>query len=48
VKAEQKNSVDFLTEAIKSLSIAWHKGEDMSTVKLKQNRQEKVGIIPQP
>jgi len=42
VKAEQKYNVDFLTEATKLLSTAWHKGEDMSVVKMKLNRQEKV------
>ena len=42
VKAEQKYNVDFLTEATKLLSTAWHKGEDMSIVKMKLNRQEKV------
>ena len=42
-KAEQKYNVDFLTEATKLLSTAWHKGEDMSSVKMKLNRQEKVG-----
>ena len=42
VKADQKYHVDFLTEATKLLSTAWHKGEDMSTVKMKLNRQEKV------
>ena len=43
VKAEQKYNVDFLTEATKLLSTAWHKGEDMASVKMKLNRQEKVG-----
>jgi hypothetical protein len=43
VKAEQKYHVDFLTEATKLLSTAWNKGEDMSVVKMKPNRQEKVG-----
>lgn len=42
VKADQKYNVDFLTEAMKLLSTAWHKGEDMSAVKMKLNRQEKV------
>jgi len=42
VKADQKHNVDFLTEATKMLSTAWHKGEDMSVVKMKLNRQEKA------
>ena len=48
VRAEQKNNLDFLTEATKLLSTAWNKGEDMSTVKMKPNRQEKVRTIPLP
>ena len=45
VKADQKYNVDFLTEATKLLSTAWHKGEDMSAVKMKLNRQEKVKCV---
>ena len=45
VRAEQKHNVDFLMEATKLLSTAWSKGEDMSGVKMKQNRQEKVETI---
>lgn len=48
VRAEQKYNLDFLTEATKVLSSAWNKGEDMSTAKMKQNRQEKVGTILPP
>jgi len=48
VKAEQKYNVDFLTEATKLLSTAWHKGEDMVSVKMKLNRQEKVGRVRWP
>jgi hypothetical protein len=48
VRVEQKYNVDFLTEATKLLSTAWNKGEDMSTVKMKPNRQEKVRTIPPP
>jgi hypothetical protein len=49
VKPDQKYNLDFLTEATKLLSTAWHKGEDMSAAKLKLNRQEKVrGSLPQP
>lgn len=43
MKADQKYNVDFLVEATKLLSTAWYKGEDMSAVKMKLNRQEKVG-----
>ena len=43
VKTDQKYNVDFLMEATKLLSTAWHKGEDMATVKIKLNRQERVG-----
>lgn len=48
VRAEQKYNLDFLTEATKLLSTAWNKGEDMSIIKMKQNRQEKVGTISLP
>ena len=42
VRPDQRYNVDFLTEATKLLSAAWYKGEDMSAVKMKTNRQEKV------
>lgn len=42
VRQELKYNMDFLTEATKLLSTAWNRGEDMSTVKMNQNRQEKV------
>jgi hypothetical protein len=42
VRVEQKYNVDFLMEATRLLSTAWNKGEDMSAVKMKPNRQEKV------
>lgn len=48
VRTEQKHNVDFLMEATKLLSTAWSKGEDMSTVKMKPNRQEKVRTITLP